>query len=153
MTTINTNSQQGTLNETEKNIVNMFNKLTPDGKDLVLNSIIQMIEGESNVPKHSTVSEIFTAKKSRACENSFVAALYSSIIEDKRIYKPLIDWGYSDEEMEDIKNRLGIVDEDARFEFEWILADHSAEGEQHGFEQGLKIGMQLAAFAFHNSNE
>lgn len=80
MNTINTNSQQSTL----KDIVNMFNKLTPDGKDLVLNSIIQMIEGESNVPKHSTVSEIFTAKKSRACENSFVAALHSSIIEDKK---------------------------------------------------------------------
>lgn len=151
MNTINTNPQQNTSSETVKNIVDMFNQLTPDNKDIVLNCVRQMVE--SNAPKHSTASEIPTVKKNSSPENSFISALYSSIIEDKRIYKPLINWGYSVAELEDIKDRLGITDTYARDEFDWVLSDYSAEGERHGFEQGLKIGMKLAAFAFHGSDE
>lgn len=151
MNTINTNPQQSASNKTVKNIVDMFNQLTPNNKDIVLNYIRQMVE--SNVPKQNTENEIPTAKKNSSSENSFISALYSSIIEDKRIYKPLMDLVYSESELEDIKDRWGITDATARFEFNWLLSDYSAQGEHHGFEQGLKIGMKLAAFAFNGSDE
>lgn len=82
MNTINTNPPQSTSSETVKNIVDMFNQLTPDNKEIVLNHVRQM--AESNVPKRSTASEIPPAKKNSSPENSFISALYSSIIEDKR---------------------------------------------------------------------
>lgn len=36
MNTINTNPQQNTSSETVKNIVDMFNQLTPDNKDTLI---------------------------------------------------------------------------------------------------------------------
>ena len=151
MDTINTNPQQSTSNETVQNIVNMFNQLTPDNQDIVLNNIRQMVE--SNAPKHSTPSETPTTKKNSNPENSFISALYSSIVEDKRLYKPLINCGYSESELEDIKDRLGITDKDARYEFDWILCDYSAEGERHGFEQGFKLAYKLTATMLCDNNE
>lgn len=65
----------------------------------------------------------------------------------EEIYKPLLNFGECDKRLERAYEKRGFTLEQQNH-FDDIIGDMTYKAEQHGFEQGLKLGLQLAAFSF-----
>ena len=70
----------------------------------------------------------------------------------KEIYKPLRNFGECDKRLERAYERHGLTLEQQNH-FDDIIGDMTYKAEQHGFEQGLKLGLRLAAEALCSREE
>ena len=88
--------------------------------------------------------------------NDTIETLFSSLISSgvgERLYKPLISYGEEQEaEREKAYKDLGLnIEQQNRLDN--VLMDCACLTEQHGFEQGLKLGIKLAVAVFSNTGK
>ena len=64
-----------------------------------------------------------------------------------KVYNELIGWGAADKPYDDLveKWKLDLKQQNELFE---VVSEISATSEEHGFEQGLKLGLKLAFEVF-----
>lgn len=67
------------------------------------------------------------------------------------LYSEIKDSEYINNQYEELVNKLGL-DVDTQNELFDIYSGESRRAEQHGFEQGLKLGLRLAAEAFSTTH-
>lgn len=80
-----------------------------------------------------------------------ISALFDTLVtggsDATQIYKPLIaNYGKYGEQLASAYSELGLTLEQQR-PIDEIIMDISYMSEQHGFEQGLKLGFKMAAFS------
>lgn len=80
-----------------------------------------------------------------------ISALFDTLVtggsDATQIYKPLIaNYGEYGEQLASAYFELGLTLEQQR-PIDEIIMDISYMSEQHGFEQGLKLGFKMAAFS------
>lgn len=78
--------------------------------------------------------------------SDIVKELFSTILSEEKLYKPLIGNGEYGEQLDSAYSELGLTLKQQR-QIDEIIMDISYMSEQHGFEQGLKLGFKLAAFS------
>lgn len=85
--------------------------------------------------------------------NDIVKELFSTILSEEKLYKPLIaNYGKYGEQLDSAYSELGLTLEQRR-PIDEIVMDISYMSEQHGFEQGLRLGLRLSAFAFGDTEK
>ena len=63
------------------------------------------------------------------------------------LYKPLVGFDECDQRLQRAYEQRGLTLEQ-QSHFDDIIGDMTYKAEQHGFEQGLRLGLRLAAEAF-----
>ncbi|MGN1340153.1 MAG: hypothetical protein ACI4WS_07660 [Oscillospiraceae bacterium] len=71
-------------------------------------------------------------------------------LQDGKVYNVLIGWGAADKPYEDLVEKWKL-DLDRQNELFEVVSGISATSEEHGFEQGLKLGLKLAFELFGNT--
>ncbi|MGN1339332.1 MAG: hypothetical protein ACI4WS_03480 [Oscillospiraceae bacterium] len=83
--------------------------------------------------------------------SNIAESLFGTITSDEKLYKPLL-WndGEYGEKLDTAYSDMGINLEQKQL-IDGIIMDISYISEQHGFEQGLKLGLKLAFELFGNT--
>ncbi len=84
--------------------------------------------------------------------NKTIKALFGSIEETKELYEPLLTCDDYDELLEKAYNGANLT-YDQRAELCDIFGEYFCVTEQHGFEQGLKLGLKLGFAACNDEDK
>lgn len=89
--------------------------------------------------------------------NKTISALFDTLVtgssDAKQIFDPLMNYGENvDKRMQELYSENNM-DIDRQNEVLDICSDISYISEKHGFEQGLRLGLRLSAFAFGDTEK
>ena len=84
---------------------------------------------------------------------NIIESLFNTILDGSKpeLYKEMKQC-QEDEAMSELMNRLGL-DPKTSDELYSLYSVSAMKAEQHGFEQGLRLGLRLSAFAFGDTEK